>query len=100
MCIRDSCSNTEAIDLNYKSIQSTGRALAGLFGLDARELELHVPVAFLDRRLQQAAKRVQQHRIEAQRDALAVGRMQGDHRLAAAIVAVWMLSLIHISEPT
>src|SRR5260221_8312968 len=53
--------------------------------LDARKLEFHVPVAFFHRRLQQAAYRVQQHRLESQGHALAFGRMHRDHRVAVRI---------------
>src|SRR5437764_273351 len=68
------------------SIQGARRPLAGFGGIRARKLELHVPVALLDRGLEEPAKGMQQHRIERQCHALSLGRMQRDHRLAIAVM--------------
>src|SRR5690242_9145132 len=74
--------------LNYKLVQRAGRALAGLLGLArAGKLELHVPVALLDCRLQQPAKRMEEDRIKRQRHALPLRGVQRDHGLAVAVVA-------------
>src|SRR5512135_1614471 len=48
------------------SVDRAPFALGGFLRLDAGQLELHVPIALLHRRLQQAAHRVQQQRIQGQ----------------------------------
>ena len=67
-------------------------------GLEAKFGEILVPTeevvemksgqkALSERRLQQAAERMQEHGIERKRDALALRGMQGDDRLAVAVMA-------------
>src|SRR6476619_5700122 len=73
--------------LNYKSIQGARDALGALLRVGAGQLQLHVPIAFLHRRLQQAADGVQQDGVESESDALPLRRVQGDDGLSVPIVA-------------
>src|ERR1043165_2998895 len=68
------------------SIQGARRPFAGFGCFGPRKLEFHVPVALLYRRLPQPAERMQGHRVEREREAPALGRMQRGGRLAVAVM--------------